>query len=67
MKIAITSMGDQMNAPFDYRFGHAPDLVVLDSKNLEYKLSPVLIRNEASYNTTYFITSIADMYFQNTK
>lgn len=58
MKIAITSMGDQLNAPFDYRFEHAPNLVVLDSKNLEYRLLPVLIRNETSYRTTHFFTSI---------
>jgi len=46
VKIAITSLGDNLNAPFDYRLEHTHHVVILDSKNLQYKDLPILDREE---------------------
>jgi predicted Fe-Mo cluster-binding NifX family protein len=37
MKIAVSSLGENLDAPYDYRFKQAPHVLILDSKNLQYK------------------------------
>jgi predicted Fe-Mo cluster-binding NifX family protein len=46
MKIAVSSAGDNLNAPFDDRLEHTPHVVILDSKNLHYKDLRILNREE---------------------
>jgi len=47
MKIALTTSGDDLNAPLDSRFGRTPRFIVVDSENLNY----TLVENEQNLNS----------------
>ncbi len=42
MKIAISTRGENLDAPFDYRFNQAAHVLVIDSKKLQYHKLPIL-------------------------
>ena len=42
MKIAVSSRGNNINAPYDYRLNNTPHVIILDSTKLQYKDMPLL-------------------------
>lgn len=60
MKIAISTLGENLDAPFDYRFKHASHILILDSKKLQYNKLPVLEREEEDPSDTEVARSIIE-------
>jgi predicted Fe-Mo cluster-binding NifX family protein len=41
MKIAVSSLGENLESPFDYRLNNASHVLILDSQNLQCKELPI--------------------------